>query len=195
LASLYFITHPDVLIDLAVPVPEWTLSPPGRSRMQALLRQPWIPGLRAIWCSTERKAIDGADIIGNATDITPRRLAGLNENDRSATGYLPKTMFEATADMFFASPDHAVRGWEKAADAQTRILTAIDTIKAATSPGHNVAIVSHGGVGTLLLCKLKQCRISRMEDQPGQGGGNYFCFDADTYVLRHGWRPIENHAG
>ena len=35
MSVVYFITHPDVLIDPAVPVPEWPLSPRGRARMQA----------------------------------------------------------------------------------------------------------------------------------------------------------------
>ena len=130
----------------------------------------------------------------NAVGITPRRLVTLNENDRSATGYLPKAVFEATADIFFAYPDRAVCGWEKAIDAQNRIMMAIETIVAATPAGHDAAIVSHGAVGTLLLCKLKQCGINRMEDQPANGGGNYFRFDKDTRSLRHGWRPIEDHA-
>lgn len=192
MASLYFITHPDVVVDPAIPVPEWTLSPHGRRRMQMLLRQPWVKGLRAIWCSTEQKAIDGAEIIGHAVGITPQRLGALNENDRSATGYLPKAEFEATADIFFANPDQAIRGWEKAVDAQNRIMQAIATIVAATPATHDLAIVSHGAVGALLLCKLKQCPISRAQDQPGNGGGNYFCFDTDTYSPRHEWRPIED---
>jgi broad specificity phosphatase PhoE len=192
MASAYFITHPEVLIDPAVPVPQWTLSPVGRSRMQALLLQPWVADVRAIWCSTERKAIEGAAIVGEALDIAPRCLAALGENDRSSTGYLPKAEFEAMADAFFASPWDTVRGWERAIDAQNRIGMAIDTIKAATPAAQTVAIVSHGAVGALLLCKLKRQKISRTEDQPGNGGGNYFCFDMDTYSLRHGWRSIED---
>ncbi|MEA2738801.1 MAG: hypothetical protein QOH05_2108 [Acetobacteraceae bacterium] len=191
MTCVYFITHPDVLIDPAVPITEWTLSPLGQARMDRLLLQPWVPRLRVVWCSTERKAIDGAARIGDAIGTTPRQLPALGENDRSATGYLPKAEFEATADAFFANPHDSVRGWETAAGAQRRIVAATARILAETPRDHDIALVSHGAVGALLLCHLKGCEISRAEDQPGAGGGNYFCFYAEGYALRYGWRPIE----
>ena len=191
MANLYFITHPEVRIDPAVPVPEWTLSPRGQERMLRLLDQPWVSGLGAIWCSTERKALDVAAIIADAIGAVPRTLPALGENDRSATGYLPKAEFEATADAFFAHPTVSVRGWETAADAQTRIVAAIGTILSKAPTERDIAVVSHGGVGALLLCHLKAYPISRTEDQPGNGGGNYYCFDQSTYSLRHGWMPID----
>jgi broad specificity phosphatase PhoE len=193
MARIYFITHPEVLIDPAVAVPEWPLSPRGRERMRALLNQPWVPGISEVWCSTERKAVDGAEIIGGAIGSVPRSLAALGENDRSATGYLPKAEFEATADAFFANPSESVRGWETAADAQQRIIAAVGTVlTGAAGGGGDVAVVSHGGVGALLLCWLKACPISRTEDQPGAGGGNYFSFEYDPYRLLHGWLPIDD---
>jgi broad specificity phosphatase PhoE len=191
---VYFITHPDVLIDPAIPVTEWGLSERGRARMRALRGQPWVPGLGAVWCSNERKAIDGAEMLADAIGMIPRRLPELGENDRRATGYLPKAEFESTADAFFAHPHDSVRGWEKAADAQRRIVAAVTTVLTAAPAGRDIAVVSHGGVGALLLCHLKRCRINRAEDQPGGDGGNYFCFDRDTYSLRHAWRPIEDLA-
>ena len=58
----------------------------------------------------------------------------------------------------------------------------------ARSPEGDVAIVSHGGVGTLLLCHLKGTAIHRAEDQPGQG--HWYAFDRDTRAVLHGWRPL-----
>jgi broad specificity phosphatase PhoE len=192
MSSVYFITHPEVLIDPAVPIHEWRLSPRGRERMQGLLARPGVAKLGAVWCSTERKAIDGADVIANAIGTTPSQLSELGENDRSATGYLPKAEFEATADAFFANPQISIRGWETAVDAQRRIVAAITRVVSETPGGLNIAVVSHGGVGALLLCHLKGCPIRRTEDQPGDGGGNYYCFDRSLFTLRHGWRPIED---
>jgi broad specificity phosphatase PhoE len=189
--NVYFITHPEVQIDPAVPIPEWTLSTLGRERMHRILHQPWVSSLGAVWCSTERKAIDGARIIAGAIGAVPHLLPALGENDRSATGYLPKAEFEATADAFFGHPHDSIRGWETAAVAQHRIVGAIETVLSEAPPGCDVAVVAHGGVGTLLLCWLKACPISRTEDQPGAGGGNYYCFERDTYALRHNWMPID----
>jgi broad specificity phosphatase PhoE len=55
----------------------------------------------------------------------------------------------------------------------------------------NLAIVSHGGVGTFYLCHLKGCPINREERQPGENGGHYYCFEAESGTLVHGWRRIE----
>lgn len=130
-------------------------------------------------------------MIAGAIGTIPRLLAALGENGRSSTGYLPKAEFEATADAFFANPHDSVRGWEKAIDAQRRIEAAIATVLAGTPAGQDMAVMSHGEVGALLLCHLKQRMISRTEDQPHTNGGNYFCFDRETYSLRHGWVPID----
>jgi broad specificity phosphatase PhoE len=188
--SVFFITHPDVEIDPAVPVRQWRLSARGRERMAAGLRQPWVAGLRAIHCSAERKAIDGAEIFADALGLPISVAAELGENDRSATGYLPRAAFEALAEEFFANPTVSVRGWERAVDAQARIVAAVDAILAAPLPGA-VAIVSHGGVGALLLCRLLGVPISRAQDQPPGAGGYFFSFDAPTRELCHGWRPLD----
>lgn len=182
--TAYFITHPDVLIDPAVPVPEWPLSARGRERMARTLAQPWAGGLRAVWCSTERKARDGAAILAGPLGLPVRELAELGENDRSATGYLPRAEFEAVADAFFAHPDRSVRGWERAADAQRRIVDAVGhALAASRGCGGDIAVVSHGGVGTLLLCHLRGCPIAREHDQPANNGGNFIAFDAGTRTL------------
>src|SRR6202012_4016929 len=71
MATVFFITHPDVLIDPAVPVPDWPLSPRGVARMRAMLAQPWISGIVAVWTSTERKAGDGAAILAAHLGVVP----------------------------------------------------------------------------------------------------------------------------
>ncbi|MFO1029050.1 MAG: histidine phosphatase family protein [Acetobacteraceae bacterium] len=187
-----FITHPDVAIDPAVPVPDWKLSPRGRARMTAALAQPWIPAIRSIWCSTERKAIDAAEILARHLSLPLQQHPALGENDRSATGYLPKAEFEAVADAFFAHPTQSIRGWERAIDAQQRIVTAVQQVlRAAGNCGGDIAIVAHGGVGTLLLCHLLGQPIDRAHDQPPGNGGNYFMFEATARSVMHGWRGID----
>jgi broad specificity phosphatase PhoE len=190
--SAYFLTHPDVLIDSSVPVADWKLSPRGRERMTRALALPWVDGVRAVWCSAERKARDGAEILAGHLGLPVNTLAELGENDRSASGYLPKAEFEAVADLFFANPERSVRGWERAADAQCRIVAAVDRVLACSAGcGGDIAIVSHGGVGALLLCHLRECAIGREHDQPPGNGGNYFAFDVETQSVQHGWRSVD----
>lgn len=188
---VHFITHPEVSIDAAVPVPDWPLSPVGSRRMQAAMRQPWLAAVRSVFCSAERKAMDAAAVVANHLGLRRIVVEALGENDRSATGYLPKSEFEAVADAFFAQPDDSVRGWERARDAQHRIVDAVERAISMSVADGDIAIVSHGGVGTLFLCHLKGVAISRSEDQPGEGGGNFFSFDAADRHLLSEWRPIE----
>jgi broad specificity phosphatase PhoE len=192
---VYFITHPDVVVDPAVPVPEWPLSARGIERMQQLARQPWIGELTALYASDERKARDGAEVLAAHTGVPVQIEPALGENDRSSTGYLPPAEFQRTADAFFAQPDISVRGWERAVDAQRRIVRAVFDLAARAPDGASLAVVSHGGVGTLLLCHLERCAISRTREQPGTTGGNYFTFEAPSGVLLHGWAPIDGAAG
>ena len=40
--TVFFITHPDVVIDPGVPVPDWRLNERGRARMWGMIAYPWI---------------------------------------------------------------------------------------------------------------------------------------------------------
>jgi len=187
---VYFITHPQVTIDPAVPVPDWGLSPVGIDRMRLLCEIPRLSNVRSIFSSAERKARDAANILAERLRLSSAIVEELGENDRSATGYLPNEQFQQLADQFFAVPDQSVRGWERAIDAQRRIVLAVDHAIAMAPPG-DIAVVSHGAVGALLLCHLKGVPISRAHDQPGEGGGNIFSFDAESRRLLSDWHGIE----
>ena len=181
---LVFVTHPEVAIDPAVPVPRWRLNERGTARMRAFADGPVLAGTAEVWASTEAKAIEGAGIVAARFGLPVMVDEDLGENDRSATGYLPPPEFEATADAFFAHPHKSVRGWERAIDAQARVVGAVERIMAgAAGP---VTIVAHGAVGALLLCKLMDVPISRTHDQPG--AGSYYVVE-DRRLL-HGWRAI-----
>jgi broad specificity phosphatase PhoE len=195
MSTVHFITHPEVVIDPAIPVPDWPLSSVGRKRMhRAVIEQPWLRDIRALFSSAERKARDAAGIIAEHLGLQPVVIEALGENDRSATGYLPGPEFEAVADEFFARPEESVRGWERAADAQRRIVAALEHAIALAPAEGDIAIVSHGGVGALLLSHLTGVPITRTEDQPGDGGGCVYSFDAASRRLLSGWRRIEDPA-
>jgi broad specificity phosphatase PhoE len=189
-----FITHPNVVISREVPVPRWPLSERGRERMRAGLARPWVREIGAVWCSTERKAIDGAAILAAHCGLPYAMAEDLGENDRSATGFLPPDEFEHVADQFFAEPHASVRGWETAAAAQARIVAAVTRIADAADREQcagALAFVSHGAVGTLLWCHLAGEPISRTRDQPANGGGNWFAFDWPSRRVASWWQSID----
>ncbi|PZO78714.1 MAG: histidine phosphatase family protein [Mesorhizobium amorphae] len=187
MASLLFITHPEVVVDPATPIERWHLSPAGITRMRHFSGSPVPADVRAIWSSAETKAIEAAGILGGALGLGVQVAGDLGENDRSATGFLPPADFEATADVFFASPASSIRGWERAVDAQARICAAVARIVAGHDGG-DLAIVAHGAVGTLLFCALSRHGISRSFDQPFQG--HYWRAPLPDLVPEHGWVPI-----
>ena len=159
--------------------------------MRAALRQPGVRDVTAVHCSTEQKAIDAAAVLAGHLGLPFATHADLGENDRSSTGYLPPPEFERTADAFFAAPQLSVRGWERAVDAQRRIVAAVERIAGLDDGPGRVAIVSHGAVGALLQCWLAGAPISRAWDQPGQGGGHWFDFSLAPRRLLAPWQPID----
>jgi broad specificity phosphatase PhoE len=189
--TFYLITHPNVVISRDVPVPRWPLSELGKQRMRAGLKQPWVRDVTSVYCSTEQKAIDGADILAQHLSLGFSRIEELGENDRSATGFLPPDEFERVADQFFASPEISVRGWERAIDAQSRIVRAVEGIAKTDKTSGAIAIVSHGAVGTLLYCHLAGEPIDRRRDQPPNGGGNFYSFTLAPTAVHSWWRAID----
>ncbi|MFD1788600.1 histidine phosphatase family protein [Sphingomonas floccifaciens] len=143
--------------------------------------------VRHIWASTETKAIEAAGILAGALGLGIDVDAELGENDRRVAGFLPPAEFEQVADSFFAHPDKSIRGWERATDAQARIVGAVTAIAARHRIG-DLAIVGHGAVGTLLHAAYSGRPISRDGDQPFQG--HYWTASLPDLVPRHCWRAI-----
>jgi broad specificity phosphatase PhoE len=178
-----------VQIDPDVPVPQWGLSPVGRTRTEGLAHAGWLANTTQIVSSGERKAIETAEIIAIRLGIMIEIRDAMHENDRSATGFLKPAEFEAVADQFFAQPYLSVRGWERAMDAQARIVREAEAVLARNRPG-DVLFVGHGAVGTLLFCHTAGHPVDRVHDQPA-GGGNCFAFTRDERQIVHGWRRME----
>ena len=188
-AHIRYLTHPQVKIDPAIPVPSWGLSEVGRTRTQALANTELFAGTTQIICSGERKAIETAEVIAGKLNVTVEVREAMHENDRSATGFLQPDEFETVANQFFAHPSVSIRGWERAIDAQLRIVREVELVLARNRPG-DVLFVGHGAVGTLLFCHYSGFAIDRAHDQPA-GGGHYFAFIKDGRHVLHPWRPME----
>ncbi|MTI44638.1 broad specificity phosphatase PhoE [Roseibium hamelinense] len=170
-----YLTHPEVNIDEAVPVPEWGLSEVGRERAAKFLDLPFARDIKRVISSAEKKAVDTAHAIADPLKIPVLTLQPLHENDRSATGYLPPEEFDKVADEFFSDPYTSVRGWERAFDAQMRIVSGVQAALVRIPPDTPILFAGHGGVGTLLMCHLMNTPISREHDQ--KRAGSWFQFD------------------
>jgi len=185
-----YLTHPQVEIDPAVPVPSWGLSALGRARTETLANTGCLSGTTQIISSGERKAIETAEILAGKLNIAVEVREAMHENDRSATGFLPPNEFEAVANEFFAKPLVAIKGWERAIDAQVRIVREVEHVLARNRAG-DVLFVGHGAVGTLLFYHYAGFAIDRIHDQLG-GGGHGFAFVKDGRRVLHSWRRMED---
>lgn len=179
--QLLFVTHPEVVIDPAVPVPRWHLRDSGIAKLRRFAASGAIAGVAQVWASTECKAIETAGILAAALGLGLRVREDLGENDRSATGFLPPPEFERMADAFFANPTESVRGWERAVDAQARIVAAVRAVVAESGKAGDILVAAHGAVGALLRGHLLGAPISRMLDQPAPGC--WFAVDLPAWRL------------
>jgi broad specificity phosphatase PhoE len=149
-----------------------------------------------VWSSPEVKADQAARVIADELALPVLLAGGLAEVNRRATGYLSEPDFWANYQEFLDRPTHSARGWETAVDAQRRIFSTveeiIETVQDDQGAGADIVLMSHGGVGALLLCQLSGTPIQRLVNQPGQG--SLFSFDATTRKVLHGWQSFEDFA-
>lgn len=190
----YYLTHPQVDMETARPVPLWRLSAIGRGRVEAMRAKPWLGTLGRIVASAETKAVEAAAILAAHLRIPMHVVEDMGENDRSSTGFLEPAAFEAAADQFFAEPETSWNGWERAVDASRRIIGAVESALRDHDPERPILFVGHGAVGSLLKASLAGRPISRVEDQP-PGGGNIFAFRLSNRQLLCDWTPMEEFEG
>jgi broad specificity phosphatase PhoE len=194
MAYALYISHPQVEIDPAIPVPQWSLSARGRERTKGFATATLVKGLKRLVSSAEVKAQETAAILGEALDIPVTHVEAFGEIDRSVPGYVPADRFEDLANLCFAKPEESAEGWERAVDAQARVVAAFEAVLAEHDLTQPIGFVGHGGVGTLLKSHLGKRAISRAGDQP-LGGGNAYMVRLSDRLLLGDWMPFERFAG
>jgi broad specificity phosphatase PhoE len=195
MASLVFITHPEVVIDPDQPITEWPLNAIGRARMERFADLLDGRNVTAIYASTERKAQDGAAIVAERLGLSYQAHEDLGENVRSSTGFIAPPEFWEVVREFFGRPHESTRGWERAIDAQTRIVNAVSRILREEETSGDILVVSHGAVGCLLTAYLQKVEIGRESRPQHPGGGCFIVIDRDTFTLTQNWRAIEDGFG
>jgi broad specificity phosphatase PhoE len=146
----------------------------------------------AIHASTERKAMDGAAIVAERLGLSYETGEDLGENDRSATGFIAPPEFWDVVREFFGRPHESIRGWERAVDAQTRIVNAVDRILREDETTGDIVVVSHGAVGCLLTAHLQKAEIGKESRPQHPGGGCFIVIDRNSFTLTQDWRAIED---
>ncbi|MGR7026571.1 histidine phosphatase family protein [Geodermatophilus sp. URMC 62] len=154
---VHVVTHPEVRVEPEVPAPQWALSDAGRDRLRHLLAQPWVPRLARVVASPERTAVETAAPLAASVGLRVAVDAGLREH-----------------------PEESGRSEERA---QARVVAAAG--RAVAGADGDVALVCHGGVGTLLLCALLGVPADRRLGQPGEG--SVFAYDPVSRRVASPW--------
>lgn len=192
-----YVTHPEVILDPALPSTRWQLSPQGRARAKAFSGSPTLAPIRLLIASAETKTMETAKLLA-ASGAELVIGENLHENDRSSTGVVSAERLEALMDALYAEPDISPAGWESAAASRGRTVRAVTDAVTRYGDRAPLAFVGHGTVGTLLKCHLAGRPATRNEDQRRMahpGGGNVFAFSLPELRLLSDWVPMEDFRG
>jgi broad specificity phosphatase PhoE len=178
-------------VDPTAPVRDWRLSDEGRARVLRVVGAPWVAHVRRIVTSTEYSVIETANVFAKRLDLPVEFRPELDDSRRPSSAFLPVNEFDRMLDAFFARPEEGARpGWESAAEAQRRIIAAVDILLEASRDARgDVLFLIHGRIATLLLCHLADVPISRELFQP-MFGGNLFAFDRASRKVLFRWRRV-----
>ena len=149
--KLIFVRHSKPQIQPEVPSNRWSLSAEGRCLCQALAEDLAAFAPDRIFTSTEPKAIETGEILGNRLNVSCTEVAELSEHDRSNVPFFPSAKeFEQRIAAFFEKPDELVFGRESALKARERFCRGLEFVLGSGGFSQPV-IVTHGTVLALYL--------------------------------------------
>lgn len=148
--QLILIRHSESQPLPGLPPAQWGLSPAGRRRCQSLASRlaPYEPTV--ILSSSERKAVETAQLVASLLKIPYDVVEGLGEHDRSGEPYHDRETFLQLVKTLLTQPEQEVFGQETGAEARARFEQAVRQIVETRQIG-NVAAVTHGTVLSLFM--------------------------------------------
>jgi broad specificity phosphatase PhoE len=132
-------------LDPSQPAEEWRLSEEGRRRCGPLAVRLRDHSPTGIVSSTELKARETAELIGEELGLAVRESAGLRETERRTVPWLETEELQRGIRALFARPDEVVFGEESASAALARFSAAVDGLDEGT------VVVTHGTVISLYV--------------------------------------------
>ncbi len=151
--TLILVKHAMPALEPDLPSRQWRLSDAGRASCLPLAAHLAAYQPTTIVASTEPKATETAQIVGERLGISAQVREGLHENDRTGLGWLGSEELEARISRFFTEPDRRVMSEETADAAHARFASAVEAVCAHYQSG-NLVIVAHGTVITLFVSRL-----------------------------------------
>lgn len=186
MTKFLFVTSPAVTVMPTVPVSQWPISEQGMKQIGALAQQPFWPTIAAVYASTDTRSYTAADYLCAKHGISCEMVDDLREINRDSTGCLPLDEYVALIKQFYASPETSVRGWEPAQRAQERIVRSVSQLMDRHRE-ETIAIIGHGGVGTLLACAIEGVPATYERDP--KTAGKLLEVDWENRRILHWWEP------
>ena len=163
MTTVYFITHPEVIPDPGIPISMWDYTDYGASRWDKILSKLWIKDIEKLYSSPETRAIKAAQRMADSLNYNLHVREDLGPVKRPTDKVLTPEEFAAARGLFYQFSTISNAGWEKAVDAQHRIIVTVDTILQESQNVHHIAVVSHEDLCILLLCHVKQIEIQTID--------------------------------
>jgi broad specificity phosphatase PhoE len=185
MTKLIYVTHPSVIFSQEIPIDQWGLSEKGKEEAKNLVEMSFWNEVDVLYSSTETKAYELADIIKAKFNIDYEKFDELKEADRSSTGALPLEEYMQGVRQAYLNPDIGFSGWES-----HRLMMQRNSIKVEEimekHKDQTVAIIGHGGAGTVLKCYIKGIEPDFAED-PKITGCFWIC-DWDNKKIIQDWQ-------
>ena len=148
--KIYLIRHAETQQDTGAEASQWVLSERGEEQVELLSQQSFWAEVKAVISSPERKAIATVQDIAFEKKIPFSTHDCLRELQRTPE-YIAD--YDARVLEVFEQPARSIGGWERAADAQARIMRCVEELIAAHAEAP-IAICSHGMALALLLAAM-----------------------------------------
>lgn len=145
---LILVKHARPQIDPSISSEEWALGPEGRAGAAQLVERLRTYGFTKLFCSSEPKAAQTAEVIGQALGRPVEQGNDLFEHDRRDVPHMETREFISLVALLFKEPDRLVLGNETADEAYQRFADALDDLIEKEQQG-DVAVVTHGTVISL----------------------------------------------
>ena len=162
------------------PSHDWPLSAAGREKCVPLAEKLAKYAPAAIVSSSEPKALESAQIIGEKIGAAVDVIDGLHEHDRINVPLMRTGEFISMMALFFKQPTRCVLGRESAAEALERFEDAFDAA-ARKYPTGNLIVVTHGTVLALYLAK--HCAVNGYETWRAMGLPSYVAIDDASHKI------------
>jgi len=149
--KIILVRHAQTNIEPEVNSTQWTLSDDGRQAAARLASSAIFEGSDAIYSSLQPKAIETAEIIGQALRMPAGQEEGLAELSSVTSGFIDD--YAGTVHRLYAGEIESINGGETLDQALERFNRAVGSIATKHVDEDKIVIVSHANVLSLFTAQ------------------------------------------